>query len=63
MAPTKIRKSRVRLTIDVARAMVERISGAQLEEIAGTGHCPPLEKPEEFTTKLVDFLKRKQYID
>lgn len=50
------------ITIDVARAMVERIPGSQLEEIAGTGHCPPLEKPEEFTTKLVDFLKRKQYI-
>jgi pimeloyl-ACP methyl ester carboxylesterase len=50
------------ITIDVARAMTERIPGARLEEIPGAGHCPPLEAPELFTEKLVGFLKRKKFI-
>ena len=50
------------ITIDVARAMTERIPGAQFEEIPGTGHCPPLEAPEVFTKKLVAFLRKKKFI-
>ena len=50
------------ITIDVAKAMTERIPGAQFEEIPGVGHCPPLEAPEVFTEKLVDFLRKKKFI-
>ena len=50
------------IMMDVARAMTERIPGAQFEEIPGAGHCPPLEAPEIFTEKLVGFLKKKKFI-
>lgn len=51
------------IPIDIGKAMVERIPGAQFEEMAGAGHCPPMETPEVFTEKLVTFLKKKQFID
>lgn len=51
------------ITLDVARAMSERIPGAQFEEIPGAGHCPPLEMPEVFTQKLVEFLEKKNFLD
>jgi len=51
------------ITLDVARAMRERLRGAQLVEISGAGHCPPLESPEAFTESLVDFLRKKKFID
>jgi pimeloyl-ACP methyl ester carboxylesterase len=50
------------IAVDVARAMRERIPGAVLEEIAGAGHCPPLENPDRFTEILVHFLESKQMI-
>ncbi len=49
------------IDISIARAMVERIPGAQLEEVAGVGHCPPLEAPEAFTASLTGFLRRKGF--
>ncbi len=51
------------IDISIARAMVERIPGAQLEEVAGVGHCPPLESPEVFTASLTAFLRRKGFIN
>jgi len=51
------------ITLDVGKAMAERIPGAQFEEIPGAGHCPPLEVPEAFTERLASFLKKKKFID
>jgi len=44
---------------ETARAMASRIPDADFEEIAGAGHCPPLEMPKVFTNRLVSFLKRR----
>jgi pimeloyl-ACP methyl ester carboxylesterase len=47
---------------EVARAMADRIPSARFEEMPGAAHCPPLEVPELFTEKLLDFLKENQFI-
>lgn len=36
----------------LARALAEKIRGARYEEIAGTGHCPMLEQPDELVRLL-----------
>jgi YbgC/YbaW family acyl-CoA thioester hydrolase len=41
---------------DEARAMAHAIPGARLEIIPGAGHLPPLERPEEVTNRLREFL-------
>jgi 3-oxoadipate enol-lactonase len=41
---------------DQARAMAQAIPGARLEVIAGAGHLPPVEQPEEVTRRLREFL-------
>jgi YbgC/YbaW family acyl-CoA thioester hydrolase len=42
---------------DVARAMADRIPGAKLVTIPGSGHLPPVERPVETTRALVEFLR------
>ncbi|HET7240174.1 MAG TPA: alpha/beta fold hydrolase [Gemmatimonadales bacterium] len=42
---------------DVARAMADRIPGARLVTIPGSGHLPPVERPVETTRALVEFLR------
>jgi pimeloyl-ACP methyl ester carboxylesterase len=42
--------------IEKGKAMAERIPGARFKEIAGSGHAPPLERPEPVTEALVEFL-------
>ena len=42
---------------DVARAMADRIPGARLVTIAGSGHLPPVERPVETTRALLEFLR------
>ncbi len=39
------------------RAMASAISGAQCVSVPGSGHLPHLERPEEFDTLLLDFLR------
>lgn len=41
---------------DEARAMAQTIPGARLEIIPGAGHLPPVERPEEVTNRLREFL-------
>ena len=41
---------------DAARAMADAIPGARLEVIAGAGHLPPVEQPEETTRVIAEFL-------
>lgn len=42
---------------DVARAMADRIPGARLVVIPGSGHLPPVERPVETTRALLEFLR------
>lgn len=42
----------------MARELAELIAGSELFELAGCGHCPPLEQPEEFVAAIVDYLER-----
>ncbi|HET7424783.1 MAG TPA: alpha/beta fold hydrolase [Gemmatimonadales bacterium] len=42
---------------DVARAMADRIPGARLVTIPGSGHLPPVERPVETTRALLEFLR------
>jgi pimeloyl-ACP methyl ester carboxylesterase len=42
--------------VDRARVMAEGIPGARLEVLAGAGHLCPLERPEEVTALVADFL-------
>jgi pimeloyl-ACP methyl ester carboxylesterase len=44
----------------IARLMSDNIPGAELAVIAGTGHLPNMEKPEEFNEVLYAFLKQQQ---
>ena len=41
---------------DQARAMAQAIPGATLAVIAGAGHLPPVEQPEEVTKQLREFI-------
>lgn len=41
-----------------ARQIAGLIRGAELHELAGAGHLPPIEVPEAFNALLVDFLQR-----
>jgi len=41
----------------VGRQMQASIAGARLEVIAGAGHLPPVERPEEFAAVLASFLE------
>ena len=40
----------------MVRELAAAIPGAQFKEIAGSGHCPQIEKPEEFVAALRGFL-------
>jgi 3-oxoadipate enol-lactonase len=40
-----------------ARGLAEAIPGARLEVIRGAGHLPPVERPDETTRALADFLR------
>jgi 3-oxoadipate enol-lactonase len=42
-----------------ARQIAELIPGAELYELAGAGHFPPIELPDAFNELLVDFLQRQ----
>jgi len=42
----------------IARLMSDTIPGAQLAVIAGAGHLPNMEKPEEFNAVVYSFLKK-----
>jgi len=39
------------------RAMADAIDGSRYVELAGIGHCPPLEAPDEFDALVLDFLR------
>lgn len=43
--------------VEASRQAAERIPGARFREIAGCGHWPNREKPEEFNRVLLDFLR------
>ncbi len=45
------------LPLDFARAYHEAIGGSQLKVIERCGHLPPLERPEEFTSAVKEFLQ------
>ncbi|MBC8443519.1 MAG: alpha/beta hydrolase, partial [Deltaproteobacteria bacterium] len=51
------------IEIDIGRALAARIPGASFAEMPGAAHCPPLEVPELFTSKLINFLKENNLID
>ena len=40
----------------LCRQMAEAIPGARYIELAGCGHCPPLEQPEAFIAAIADFV-------
>jgi 3-oxoadipate enol-lactonase len=42
---------------DVARAMADRIPGARLVTVPGSGHLPPVERPVETTRALLEYLR------
>jgi pimeloyl-ACP methyl ester carboxylesterase len=41
---------------DQARAMAQAIPGAALAVIAGAGHLPPMEQPNEVTKQMREFV-------
>ena len=43
-------------TLDKAQHIAERIRGARLETVAGSGHMTPLEQPERISELLSAFL-------
>jgi len=45
---------------ELARAMAQRIPGAKLLMLEGTGHLANLEQPERFNQALLDFLTRQE---
>ena len=40
----------------LVKAVAERIDGASYVELAGCGHCPPLEQPQQFLAAIKDFV-------
>jgi 3-oxoadipate enol-lactonase len=42
-----------------ARQIAGLIPGAELHELAGAGHFPPIQRPELFNELLIDFLQRQ----
>jgi 3-oxoadipate enol-lactonase len=42
---------------DTARGLADRIPGARLVTISGSGHLPPVERPVETTRALLEFLR------
>jgi YbgC/YbaW family acyl-CoA thioester hydrolase len=42
---------------ETARALADRIPGARLVTVAGSGHLPPVERPVETTRALLEFLR------
>ena len=42
---------------DTARALADRIPGARLVTVPGSGHLLPVERPVETTRALVEFLR------
>jgi len=42
---------------DVVRAMADRIPGARLVTVPGSGHLPPVERPVETTRALLEYLR------
>ena len=38
------------------KQIVEKIPGAKYIELAGCGHCPPLEQPEQFLAAIKEFV-------
>ena len=45
----------------LARAMAQRIAGAELLVLEGCGHLSNLEQPERFNAALLDFLSRRSH--
>ena len=45
---------------EMARDLASRIPHAELVELAGCGHCPPLEQPDAFVQAIEDFLSHHQ---
>jgi pimeloyl-ACP methyl ester carboxylesterase len=43
--------------VALARELAGAIPGARFREIAGCGHCPQIEKPEEFVAAVREFLR------
>ncbi len=43
--------------VAVGRGIAQKVPGARLEVIAGAGHLPPVERPEETTRVLAEFLE------
>lgn len=43
---------------EMARELGAAIPGAELAELTGCGHCPPLEQPESFIAAVEEFLDR-----
>jgi 3-oxoadipate enol-lactonase len=41
---------------ELARELASAIPGARFQEIAGSGHCPPIENPAEFVAAVQAFL-------
>jgi len=44
--------------IEEARYLAQHIPKARLEIIPDSGHCLPIEKPKEFNTTIISFLKK-----
>jgi pimeloyl-ACP methyl ester carboxylesterase len=40
----------------LTRMVADKIAGARYVELAGCGHCPPLEQPEQFLTAIREFV-------
>jgi len=40
----------------LTRMIADKVSGARYVELAGCGHCPPLEQPEQFLTAIREFV-------
>jgi len=44
--------------LEIAELLHQKIQGSILKVIEGAGHCPHLEKPEEFNKALTEFLQK-----
>jgi len=40
----------------LVKAVAQKIDGARYVELAGCGHCPPLEQPQQFLAAIKDFV-------